>query len=49
MHCFSFDVGFTNIVDRSVGQSGVETKYGVPTVQDHARYIVIGPQINNNI
>ena len=32
MHYFSFDVGFTNIVVRSTGQSGVETKYRVPTV-----------------
>ena len=26
-------MGFRNIVDRSMGQSGVETKYGVPTVR----------------
>ena len=25
--------GFTNIVVRSMGQSGMETKYGVPTVR----------------
>ena len=33
MHYFSWDVGFTNIVVRSTGQSGVETKYRVPTVR----------------
>ena len=30
---FSSDVGFTNIVVRSMGQSGADTKYRVPTVQ----------------
>ena len=32
-HYFSSDVGFTNIVVRCTGQSGVEMKYGVPTVR----------------
>ena len=32
MHCFSLDVGFTNIVVESTGESSVETKYRVPTV-----------------
>ena len=32
-HLFSSDVGFTNIVVRFMGQSGVETKYGLPTVR----------------
>ena len=33
-HYFYSDVGFTNTVVRSTGQSGAETnsKYGVPTV-----------------
>ena len=29
-HHFSSDVGFTNIVVQSMGQSGAETKYRVP-------------------
>ena len=33
MHYFSSDVRFTNIVVQSKRQSGVETKYGVPTVR----------------
>ena len=32
-HYFSSDVGFTNIVVKSMGQSGVQKKYGVPTVR----------------
>ena len=32
MHNFSADVGLTKIVVRYTGQSGAETKYGVPTV-----------------
>ena len=51
MHYFSSEVGFTNIVVRSSKQSGMETKYGVPTVQghciltskSHATYIHIHP------
>ena len=31
-HYFPSDVGFTNIVVWSAGQSDAETKYGVPTV-----------------
>ena len=31
-HYFSSDVGFTSIVAHATGQSGVETKYGVPIV-----------------
>ena len=34
MHYFYFNVGFTTIVVQSTGQSGVKTKYEVPTVQD---------------
>ena len=30
---FSSNVGLTNIVVQSMGQSGVETKYGMPTWQ----------------
>ena len=33
MHYFSSNVGFTNIAVRSMGQSGADTKYRVPTVQ----------------
>ena len=33
LHYFASNVGFTNIVVRSTGQFGVETKYRVPTVQ----------------
>ena len=33
MHHFPSDVGFTNTVVSSVGQSGVKTKFGVPTVR----------------
>ena len=29
---FSSNVGLTNIIVQSMGQSGAETKYGVPTV-----------------
>ena len=32
-HYFSSDMGFTNIVTRSEGQSGVKTKYGVLIVR----------------
>ena len=31
--CLASDVGFTNIVVQSTGQSGAKTKYGVPTVR----------------
>ena len=33
MHVFSSDVGVTYIVVRSTRQSGVEMKYGVPTMR----------------
>ena len=32
-HYLSSDVGFTNTVVRSTGQSGSKMKYGVPTVR----------------
>ena len=41
MHCFCSDVGFTNIVVWSTGQSGAETKYTMPTVPGQLRCFVL--------
>ena len=41
MHYISSNVGFTNIDVWSTGQSGAETKYGVPTVRGHWKFLFI--------